>query len=227
MRQLLAALLAFPALAWAAPQVVTFYGQITSFERYESGAWVAASLPDNSMQLVARPFSDLLATATCPTVDHCGNQMLLDGVLGWSNTWLTFGTTTLSPDQDNPCTGSDYCSPYDPFSIARLPDGHYGNFGDQLQHDDGTEIRFGQVLWNILGPQWIPDGPIGLGALYGLDGAIDGSGSFASTVRRNGVTQEGSYRGTFTLSTAYVPTPGTLALLGLGALGLAMRRRFS
>ncbi len=34
-----------------------------------------------------------------------------------------------------------------------------------------------------------------------------------------------SYRGTFTITSAYVPTPGTLALLALGVVVIGVRRR--
>ncbi len=227
MRRLLAVLLlAIPFSVIAAP-VVTLYGEIATFERYINGTWTDAGSAGTAVRLTVRPHSDGLAALSCaPYQNVCNNTLLGIPMGGWMDSRLEFAGTVLAPDADHACGSGYICSPFDPIELNRYP-GQYGSFGDQLhQYDtrDGS-TRFARTLWEILTADWIPDGPLGIHSIYGLNGSIDGNGSFSYELRTaNGELQNGSYRGTFTITSAYVPTPGTLALLAMGGLVFGLRR---
>lgn len=222
MRALISAVLLFvSSVTSAAPQEPVFIGSITSFERFQSGAWVAVQLNDPAMQLTTAPVSPGLADLFCPAdQDSCGSWIA--GSQGLLRSVLTFDGYSISPDA-LPCTIEYYCSEYDPYSISRKPDGHFASFADQMYNERDGLVRFVRLFWDVSGDNWIPDGAIGFGSLYNLHD-VTGSGSFSYEYTRDFVVLEGSIRGTFDITMGYAPTPGTLALLAMGGLVFGLRR---
>lgn len=225
MRKFVAALaLLFPFTVFAAPTSVTFFGQITSYEQLVGGVWVPVNLTDPSMEWTIRPLNEAIAERACtPGRDFCDASMM-DLFYQVIDTSLRFGNVNHQPDLDIDCAAA-VCSAYDPFEITRSGDAHTAFFGDQrdASHLGGPTIG-SRIFVNLSGTGWIPDGTLGVASIYGFDGAVDGTGTFSHSIALNDIWQDGSYRGTFVITSAYVPTPGTFALLAMGGLVFGLRR---
>lgn len=224
MRALILGLILSPCIALASPFIHTFYGTITSYEEFRDGAWQSVDLTDASMQIVIRPHNEGIAQQTCtPDRNSCGYIHLIgSGAWSWMDAWMTFAGGQLHADEMCPGGNCSY-SPYDPINLVRDPSGDHISLGDQLHYSSLSGTRFARLLWDITGQGLLPDGPLGFPSLQALNGPMTGSGTFSLELSR-GEMLEGSYRGTFTIHEAWMPSPGTLALLGLGAL-VALRRR--
>ncbi|MGD9945497.1 MAG: MYXO-CTERM sorting domain-containing protein [Burkholderiaceae bacterium] len=223
---LLAFILLFAQATNADPLRGIFYGKIETYEVYSGGQWIDAipTLSDTAMSLsLYFPWGSRCANE--PSTTHCygqpfrpiGHELYLD---------QNAGGLRVAPAIAQPCWPKvGICEPYDPLRIIREADGDYAFIGDLMTETDQDPNRPGSFMHAIrlhLEGHWIPPGIVDFTSLRGINGSIVGYGDFEQTSGRD---PEGSTRGTFSIHTGYVPTPGTLALLALGALGVALRRR--
>ncbi len=224
----------FMALASAAAHAewieVFIEGRVTSYETYSGSQWVDAMEAIGNPSLVSR-VQVWMSPSPCiwgPS-NSCGSYAS-DGYGPLSVTNLTtLGGLHHAPGAGtcSPVAPTD-CWPLNQWSFSRgNPD--TASFSEQTKdyfYTGDIELHHQAVYYSLVG-DFIPNGSIAFGqSLASLNESVAGAGSFFSYLYSDAeVVLAAGYRGTFEITSAHVPTPGTLALLGLGALGLALRRR--
>lgn len=210
-----------------------YVGYPVLFEQYAGGSWVADPAWTSVVQIDARAASSAISAELCaPEMNACASTDLFGvGPVNLLYSYLDFGVPYRDPHylrtEELQCEVADCTlTARDVFSFDRS-----ATRGDLSMHDEvsrvtGLETIVAMVSWTFVSPNWIPTGGLGLDVLYSLkdQNAGSGIGEFSYEIYYDGVLQEGSYRGTFEVRFARMPAPGTLALLGVGALLFSLRR---
>lgn len=232
LRFMLCAALAFAATSASAQYADAYMqGRLTSYEVYDGSQWVDAlgAAGDPGLSIHVRYYNPPNIPAPCgPVADQCGSYATEGSGPVTYGVLSTLGGFTHAPGA-NTCYPLG-CSPLFPWSVQRGGIDTLSFSEHAITFTNPTEFTlntlYETLFYSLAGDFLDPIEPLTIyGALSQLNATVTGTGHFFSEFRGSrDVLQEGSYRGTFEITSAYVPTPGTLALLGVGALLIGLRR---
>lgn len=231
---LLGAAIAFASFSTQAQYAEAFLGgRLISFEVFNGTEWIDAisSAGDPTLGVYLTYYDYQGSYVPCQgTPDRCGSYAT-DGT-GPSTYGIlkTVGGIFHNP-VDPACTplGLPDCWPLFPWYVENgvvdtVQFSHHA-MTDYPRPSGGYSVLYERTYFDLVGDFLSDAKPAAIYTALGqLNESVTGTGQFISEFFDTPGDLKYGYRGTFTITSAYVPTPGTLALLAMG-LVFGLRRR--